>query len=37
MRGLNPNMDQGIDIALLPGSYPMEYTGAELSRVTLKR
>lgn len=24
MKGLNPNMDQGIDITLLPGSCPMD-------------
>ena len=29
MKGLNPNMDQGIDITLLPGSCPMEYIGAD--------
>ena len=24
MKGLNPNMDQGVDITLLPGSMPMD-------------
>lgn len=24
MKGLNPNMDQGVDITLLPGSCPMD-------------
>ena len=32
MKGLNPNMDQGVDITLLPGSIPMdmpEYMSSE--------
>lgn len=32
---MNPFMDQGVDVTLLPGSCPMEYVGTDYSDTTV--